>query len=65
MATVIGKARALIVGAWDMIHPSMPDFRDLHVYGGGALLVIGAASVWTPLAYMTGGAVLLYLGLRK
>lgn len=55
----------LIARAWPVVRSFLPDLRDVHVYGGGLLVVIGAAAVWPPLAYITGGGLLLYLGLTK
>jgi uncharacterized protein (TIGR03382 family) len=39
--------------------------RDLHVYGGGAMVAWGAASVFPPAGWVAFGLVLLYLGLRR
>lgn len=43
----------------------LPDLRDVHVYGGGALVAIGAWLWFPPAAPIVFGALLLYLGLRK
>ena len=47
------------------LRPLLPDLRDLHVYGGAALVVLGAARVYRPAGYLVAGLLLLYLGLRK
>ncbi|MFW6331497.1 MAG: hypothetical protein ACOC3J_07215 [Gemmatimonadota bacterium] len=46
------------------LRPLLPDFRDLHVYGGGALVTVGAWWVYPPAGLIVGGALLIYLGLR-
>jgi len=43
----------------------LPDFRDVHAYGGGILLAFGAWQVYPPAAWMLAGLLLLYLGLRR
>ncbi len=53
-AGLLGRLRALL-----------PDFRDLHVYGGGLLAGYGLWSWHHWLGYAAGGALLVALGLRK
>jgi hypothetical protein len=48
--------------AW--LRAARPSFRDLHVYGGGALVAGGAWMAYPPAAPAVYGALLLYLGLR-
>lgn len=43
----------------------LPDFRDLHVYGGGVLMAVGMGCLWRPAGLIVFGAFLLYMGLRK
>jgi hypothetical protein len=56
--TLAGRVASV---AWE----ASPDFRDLHVYGGGALLAGGAWMAWPPGGLIAMGALLLYLGLRR
>jgi hypothetical protein len=51
--------------AGSLLHDALPDMRDLHVYGGGAMVAWGAASVFPPAGWVAFGLVLLYLGLRR
>lgn len=41
----------------------LPDWWDLHVYGGGALVAYGLWLAWPPAGPVAGGALLVYLGL--
>lgn len=52
-------------GARDRVGALLPDVRDLHVYGGGALVAWGAAQAYPPAGWMVAGTVLMYLGLRR
>lgn len=52
-------------GARDRVGALLPDVRDLHVYGGGALVAWGAAEAYPPAGWMVAGTVLMYLGLRR
>lgn len=45
--------------------PLLPSFRDLHVYGGGALVSLGAHAAWPPAGAIVFGALLVGLGLLK
>lgn len=48
------------------LRPALPSFRDLHVYGGGALVALGAwLSPWPWLAPVVFGLLLLYLGIWR
>jgi hypothetical protein len=47
------------------VAPALPDLRDIHVYGGGLLIAVGAWMWFPPAAPMVLGALLVYLGLRK
>jgi hypothetical protein len=42
----------------------LPDARDLHVYGGGALVAVGAWIILPGAGLVAFGALLVYLGLR-
>ena len=44
--------------------PFLPSLRDLHVYGGGILVAVGAGNMWAPLGPAVFGILLVYLGLR-
>lgn len=55
------KARAIAA----KLRPILPDLRDLHVYGGVALIAVGVAHAWRPLGYIAAGALLLYIGLPE
>lgn len=54
-----------LMNAWAVVRPLLPDLRDVHVYGGGLLLAIGAEAAWPSLGWMVAGGLLLYLGIRK
>ena len=54
-----------LTDAWGVIAKVLPDLRDLHVYGGAALVTIGAALVYPPAGWMVAGLCLIYLGLRR
>ena len=43
----------------------LPDLQDLHVYGGGLLVAIGAGLAYPPAGPFAFGLVLLYLGIRR
>lgn len=47
------------------LRPALPSVRDLHVYGGGVLVALGAWMAWPPAAPAVLGLLLLYLGLRR
>lgn len=57
----MGAVNAIL--AW--CRRALPDLRDLHVYGGGALVAWGAWGISPAAGKVVFGAVLLYLGLRK
>lgn len=40
------------------------DLADVHIYGGIALVAYGCWLAWPPLAYMVGGALLVWLAVR-
>ena len=43
----------------------LPDFRDLHVYGGVLLVAVGAGAMWGwPAGVALIGTALVYLGIR-
>ena len=44
------------------LRPLLPDARDLHVYGGGLLVALGAGMYSPAAGLMVFGALLLYLG---
>lgn len=46
-----------------VVRPALPSLRDLHVYGGGLLLAVGAGMAWRPGAPLVLGAMLVFLGL--
>ena len=54
------RALAACAAAWSGI-----DLRDGFVFGGLACVVIGVALIYTPAAWIIGGAALFWLGLRK
>jgi hypothetical protein len=43
----------------------LPDFRDVHVYGGGLLIAIGMWTWWRPGGFIVFGCLLVYLGLFR
>jgi hypothetical protein len=45
--------------------PWLPDARDLHVYGGGLLIAIGAWQLHPAAGWIVMGALLVGLGLRS
>ena len=47
------------------LRDALPDARDLHVYGGGALVAVGAWLAYRPAGWILGGILLLYLGLWR
>lgn len=47
------------------LRPALPDARDVHVYGGGVLVALGAWMAWPPAAPTLLGLLLVYLGLRR
>lgn len=47
------------------LRSALPTFRDLHVYGGGALIAAGAWMAYPPAAPAVLGVLLLYLGLWR
>jgi hypothetical protein len=65
LSETAARARDLAARAWAGVSPALPSFRDLHVYGGGALCAAGVGMVWLPGALVVMGALLLYLGLRR
>jgi hypothetical protein len=48
----------------DVARQLAPSLRDLHVYGGGLSVAVGAWMAWPPAAPMVAGVLLIYLGLR-
>jgi hypothetical protein len=50
---------------WDAVRAVLPDFRDLHVYGGGLLIAIGLWTWWRPGGFIVFGGLLVYLGLFR
>ena len=46
------------------LRPFLPDVRDLHVYGGGILVAVGAWIILPGAGLVVFGALLVYLGLR-
>lgn len=57
--------RPRLAAAMRRLRPALPDLRDLHVYGGVALMAAGLAQIAPALGWVAAGAILLYLGLRK
>lgn len=54
-----GGIRLAVRAAADLL----PDWWDLHVYGGGGLIAYGLWMTWPPAGPVVVGALLLYLGL--
>lgn len=54
-----------LLGYISGLRPLVPSFRDLHAYGGGALVAAGAGMAYPPAAPIVFGALLLYLGLWR
>ena len=59
------KAREGARAVWGAVRGVAPSFRDLHVYGGGALVAVGVALAWPPGGWIAFGVLLVYLGLRR
>lgn len=57
------RLRTMALTVAKALRPYLPDFRDLHVYGGGLLLAGGAWAIYPPAGPMAFGCLLLVIGL--
>lgn len=48
-----------------MLPGLLPDMTDLLVFGGLGLACYGIAQIYAPAAWVTAGAVLFWLGIRR
>jgi len=63
--SMLARLALRALGGLSVLAPLLPDARDLHVYGGGLLVALGAWMTYPPAAPAVFGALLLYLGLRS
>jgi len=56
--------RAFCVKAWAAMRAGI-ELRDVFVFGGLACVVVGAAQIYVPAAWVVAGGVLFWLGVRR
>lgn len=51
--------------AWVVVRSAVPDFRDMHIYGGLGLFAVAGFFAYGWVGPMVVGAVLFYLGVWR